>query len=84
MTKIDQRQAAVRNAEDGDVLRELIGFGAPRLMDLEVAAFTGTGYGERSAERQTRRNGYRDRQGHARASAVDLQVPETQSSASAL
>jgi transposase-like protein len=74
--KMDQLQAAVQNADDGDFLRELIGFAAQRLMDLEVEAFTGAGYGERSAERQTRRNGYRDRQWQTRAGAVDLQVPK--------
>jgi transposase-like protein len=75
-SKMDQLQAAVQNADDGDFLRELIGFAAQRLMDLEVEAFTGAGYGERSAERQTRRNGYRDRQWQTRAGAVDLQVPK--------
>ena len=74
--KMDQLQAAVQNADDGDFLRELIGFAAQRLMDLEVEAFTGAGYGERSPERQTRRNGYRDRQWQTRAGAVDLQVPK--------
>ena len=74
--KMDQLQAAVQNADDSDFLRELIGFAAQRLMDLEVEAFTGAGYGERSAERQTRRNGYRDRQWQTRAGAVDLQVPK--------
>jgi transposase-like protein len=74
--KMDQLQAAVQNADDGDFLRELIGFAAQRLMDLEVEAFTGASYGERSSERQTRRNGYRDRQWQTRAGAVDLQVPK--------
>jgi hypothetical protein len=44
--KMDQLQAAVQNADDGDFLRELIGFAAQRLMDLEVEAFTGASYGE--------------------------------------
>ncbi|WP_200371979.1 hypothetical protein [Rhodovibrio salinarum] len=48
--KMDQLQAAVQNADDGDFLREQIGFVAQRLMGLEVEAFTGAGYGERSAE----------------------------------
>jgi len=51
--KMDQLQAAVQTADDGDFLRELIGFAAQRLMDLEVEALTGAGYGERNPERQT-------------------------------
>jgi transposase-like protein len=75
-SKMDQLQPAVQNAADGDFLRELIGFAAQRLMDLELEAFPGAGYGERSAERQTRHNGYRDRRWQTRAGAVDLQVPK--------
>lgn len=36
---------------DADLLREMIGFAAQRLMELEVGAATGVGYGEKSAER---------------------------------
>jgi len=40
---MDQLQAAVQNADDGDFLRALIGFAAQRLMDLETKTFTGAG-----------------------------------------
>ena len=46
---------------NADVLREMIGFAAERLMALEFAALTGAGYGEKSAERLAQRNGYRER-----------------------
>jgi putative transposase len=39
---------------DADFLREMIGFAAERLMELEVGALTGAGYGEKSAERMNR------------------------------
>jgi transposase-like protein len=46
---------------DADLLREMIGFAAERLMELEVGALIGAGYGEKSPERLAQRNGYRER-----------------------
>jgi putative transposase len=40
-------------------LREMIGFTAQRLMELEVEGLTGAAYGEKSPERLAQRNGYR-------------------------
>ena len=44
-------QALLAKSPDADFLREMIGFAAERLMELEVGAATGAAYGEKSAER---------------------------------
>ncbi len=46
---------------DTDFLREMIGFSAQRLMELEVESLTGAPHGARNPDRLTHRNGYRER-----------------------
>ena len=41
----------VEKTPDADLLREMIGFAAQRLMELEVGALTGASYSEKSAGR---------------------------------
>ncbi|WP_176599245.1 transposase [Sphingobium sp. 15-1] len=64
-------QALLGKSADSDFLREMIGFAAQRLMELEVGGLTGAAYGEKSAERQAQRNGYRDRDWETRAGTVE-------------
>jgi putative transposase len=63
-------------SSDADLLREMIGFAAQRLMELEVQAKTGAGYGEKSGERLAQRNGYRERDWQTRAGTVELRIPK--------
>ena len=66
----------LEKSSDADLLREMIGFAAERLMALEVEGLTGAAHGERSAERITHRNGYRDRVWETRAGTVALKIPK--------
>jgi putative transposase len=69
-------QALLGKSADADFLREMIGFAAQRLMDLEVGSLTGAGYGEKSSARLAQRNGYRDRDWETRAGTVELRIPK--------
>ena len=69
-------QALLGKSADADFLREMIGFAAQRLMDLEVGSLTGAGYGEKSSDRLAQRNGYRDRDWETRAGTVELRIPK--------
>ena len=59
---------------DADLLREMIGFAAQRLMELEVGGLSGAAHGEKSAERLVQRNGYQNRDRETRAGTAELRI----------
>ena len=66
----------LEKGSDATLLREMIGFAAQRLMELETEALCGAGHGERSESRTNQRNGYRDRDWQTRAGTVELRIPK--------
>ena len=50
----------VEKTDDADLVRELLAYGAQRLMAAEVDQLTGAPAGARSTERTNHRNGYRE------------------------
>jgi transposase-like protein len=66
----------LEKTSDADVVRELIGYAAQRLMELDVENLTGAAHGARDPDRLNHRNGYRDRMWETRAGTVELRIPK--------
>ena len=69
-------RALLEKSSDAELLREMVGFAAQRLMELEVEGLTGAAHGERSPDRINYRNGYRERDWETRAGTVELRIPK--------
>ena len=69
-------RALAEKAPDADILRDMIAFAAERLMELEVGAKTGAGFGERSADRFAKRNAIATGTFETRAGLVELRIPK--------
>ena len=63
-------------AGDGDFLRSVAEAVVQLLMETDVEGLIGAGRHERSGERTTYRNGYRDRVWETRAGTVELRIPK--------
>ena len=63
---------------DGDVdfLREALAVLVEGIMDAEVSAKAGAGYGERSPDRVSQRNEYRSRAWDTRVGTMELHIPK--------
>ncbi len=69
------RAIRLEKSSDASFLREMIGFAAERLMQLETEAICNAAPGARSTDRRNQRNGYRDRDWETRAGTVELRIP---------
>src|SRR5438552_2151900 len=66
----------LEKGSDATFLRQMLGFAAQRLMELETEALCGAGHGERNHSRTNHRNGYREREWQTRAGSVELRIPK--------
>jgi len=75
----DKRMALavlLEKGADGDLLREMIGYAAQRLMQLDVEGLLGVAHGQRGADRENWRNVCRQRDWHTRNGTNALRIPK--------
>lgn len=66
----------LEKGSDSDLLREMIGYVAHRLMEVDVESLVGAAHGERNESRENWRNGYRERDWHTRSGTIALRIPK--------
>ena len=69
----------VEKYADADLFRELGQYALQRLMEMEAEQIVGAGHHERTEERTTHRNGYRDRRLETRIGTMNLKIPKLRS-----
>jgi len=72
----DEVVAKLLSDEHADVLRESLRWVVEQLMESEVSELVGAAWGERTDDRATHRNGYRQRRWDTRAGEIELQIPK--------
>jgi transposase-like protein len=78
MTMTDAKVALlelIEKSADADLVREMLGFAAERLMEAEVQVRAGAAHGVRDPARVVQRNGYRERAWETRAGRIELAIP---------
>src|SRR3954466_8784872 len=78
MTMTDEKMALlelIEKSADTDLIREMLGFAAGRVMQLEVQACTGAAHGVRGTHPVVQRNGYRERGWERGAGRIELAIP---------
>ena len=76
ITETATLKALLSETSDHQILAEMLGFVADRLMALDVDQLCGARAHERSTGRVNHRNGYRERRWETRAGVVDVQIPK--------
>ncbi len=74
-----ERVAKTLFDEHADMFREAVTAVVAQLMEAEISAEIGAGYGEVSPDRLTHRNGYRPRPWETRVGEIELLIPRTRS-----
>jgi putative transposase len=76
---LDELVRKLKGDEHADVLRESLAWFVGELMEVEVGVKIGADLHEKSAERTTHRNGYRERTWQTRAGEIELAIPRLRS-----
>ena len=76
---LDELVRKLMGDDHADLLRETLSWFVGELMEAEVAEQIGAGRHERSPERITQRNGYRERVWATRAGEIELAIPRLHS-----
>jgi transposase-like protein len=74
--------ALIQKSDDGDFLKTVAEAALQRIMDYDVENLIGAAPHERSPDRQTYRNGFRERTLETRLGSLELKVPKLRTGAS--
>jgi transposase-like protein len=72
----------IQKSDDGDFLKSVAEAALQRIMDFDVENLIGAARHERTPDRQTYRNGYRERTLETRLGSLELKVPKLRTGAS--